>query len=269
MDGLPALAMKRRPFLKTAALLAASFSLPRRLRAAILFTPRKQTQQKGNMPHYPHTSLSFSPSPLSGEDGGLSRSSVDETFSTLRAGAGVGTLSSSPVPVELDASTTTNQFNFLSRGVISFNTSALGAGVNIKSATLKIKGSSKLNGLGSPDFHIAGITLASPPAFVAADFANAGNVSFASMTYADFDGSASVYNSFALNSSGMDAINKTGYTSFCIRLSWDINNNFTGVWSSGQLSKVNFYLAAEGGDLVPLLEIVYTRPLSHYPGNYL
>src|SRR3990167_7115079 len=85
-------------------------------------------------------------------DGWVQRSAVDETFSTIRGGAGTTadtTGSSENTPV-LSSSATTDQFAVLRRGIFCFDTSSIGINSDITSAIISFVGSVKNNGLGSP-----------------------------------------------------------------------------------------------------------------------
>lgn len=195
------------------------------------------------------------------------RGNVDETFSTIRSSAGnsVANLNNTVFGAELDASATTNQFSFLKRGFVTFNTFGLSAAANISAVTLSIYGNAKTNGLGTPDMHVAGVTLGNPYTLVTSDFAKAQTTSFGSISYASF--STTGYNDISLNASGIAAINKVGFTEFSIQLSWDILNNFSGTWSA---SPANSQMAVVNGNGVssqrPKLTITYEQ--SALFGNY-
>lgn len=191
-------------------------------------------------------------------DGLVQRGGVNESFSTIRAGAGnVGAATPTTNEALLRGSSTSNQFDYLTRSIICFDTSALTASASISSAVFSGYGSSKSNGLGSADIHICAATPAATDAIVAADFSQLGSTSFANVTYASF--STTGYNNFTLNASGISNISKTGVSKFGYRLSWDINNSFTGTWGSFQSSTLYIRSADQTGTSQdPTLVVTYT-----------
>jgi hypothetical protein len=193
-------------------------------------------------------------------DGPVNRVSVDETFSTIRAGAGnQGGLEStaSDFCAALTASATSNQYANLRRSIFNFDTSAIGSTSTITSATFSVVGVAKANGLGSDDIHVCGATPSSTASIPAAAFAQIGSTSFGSIVYASW--STSAYNDFTLNGSGLSNISKTGVSSFALRLSWDINNSFGGVWASGLSTSFNCSFADTTGTASdPKIVVTYT-----------
>ena len=197
-------------------------------------------------------------------DGRVYRSSVNEAFATIIAGAGtgVGDAGADNIVCNLVASATSNQFAQLIRGIFLFDTSALGA-CNISAVTLSLNGGAaelgavKTNGLGSPDLHIAGSTTASNTALSNSDYANVGGTSFGSVTYANIQAVDS-YTDWSLNASGITNISKAGVSKFSLRHSWDINGSFTGAWGSGAASHFGFRLAETAGTTKdPKLVVTY------------
>ncbi len=193
-------------------------------------------------------------------DGIAYRSVASETFATIQGGAGTGfSTTVAYCQMEVLASTTTNQFQTLVRSIMTFNTAQiglLGTDVSILSATLSLFGGAKANALGgSPDVHIAGATPASNNDVVAADYSQCGTTSFGSVVYASI--STSGYNNIVMNDSGLANINVSGISKFSGRLSWDINNSFTGVWASNGDAIVQMNSKDSGlGD--PKLTVVYS-----------
>ncbi len=191
-------------------------------------------------------------------DGIVQRGSVNETFSTIRSGAGnVSSNTTTTIEALLRGSSTSNQFDFLTRGIMCFDTSALTATASISAAVLKGFGNNKSNGLGSADVHICGATPASTSSLANSDYGQLGSTSFANISYASF--STSAYNTFTLDSNGIANISKTGISSFGFRLSWDMNNSFTGTWGSFATSLAYIRSADQTGTSEdPYLEITYS-----------
>lgn len=168
-------------------------------------------------------------------DGQVRRSSVDETFSTIRNGAGNNrSLTGSTAGILLSSSSTTDQYNELDRCIFTFDTSTIGNSASVDSATFSLFGAALGSGLGSPDLHCAGATPASNTTLANSDYGQCQTTSFGSIANASFSGSA--YNNMALNASGIANINKTGISAFSAQISWDLNNSFGGVWASLQNS---------------------------------
>lgn len=198
-------------------------------------------------------------------DEGIDRDSVDESLATIRAGAGVAygysnfgfSRDGGNAAVAINSSATTNQFATLGRFIATFDTSALGSGATITGAVISLYGFSKRSNLGSPDLHSCGATPSNVANIAIADFSNLGTVSFGSLANASWSNAG--YNGITLNASGIANINKTGISSFGWKLDWDINNSFTGSWTSGDASSFEFR-AADINDLAftPKLVVTYT-----------
>jgi hypothetical protein len=191
-------------------------------------------------------------------DGFSARSGVNENFETIRAGAGnLSGDNNSSEDLILFASTTSNQFQRLKKLIVLYDTSDLTEDVNILSATVSFRGTSKSNGLGSPDFHVVSSTPASNTAVANADYSQVGSDSFGSIPYASF--STTGYNDITMDADGIDNISKSEISKFGARLSWDINGAFGGAWVSGQYSGFSVNMADNTGTTAdPKLTITYS-----------
>lgn len=201
-------------------------------------------------------------------DGNVSRGGVNETFSTIRAGSG-NSFTNTPTTVEawLRGSSTTNQFDYLFRGIMCFDTSSLGASAVISAAVFSGYGSSKTSGLGSDNIHVCGATPAAFDTLANSDFGQVGSTSFANIAFASFNTGA--YNDFTLNSSGQTHINKTGITALGWRLGWDLNNSFGGTW--GSFTSTYMYVRSAdqtGTSEDPYLTVTYTVVNETFPAGY-
>lgn len=166
-------------------------------------------------------------------DGYALRDGVDQTLSNIRSGAGTNADDSGggPYYMDIQCSTTTNQFQGLRRGFFLFDTSSMTDTDVVSSATVLLSGANKTNGLTQEDeLHIVATTPASNTTIAGSDYANVGSTSFGSVAYASW--STSAYNSFTLNASGIAAVTTTGVTKLGCRLGWDLNNSFGGTWAS-------------------------------------
>ena len=195
-------------------------------------------------------------------DGQINRDVTEESFATIRAGAGT---SASPSGAGLQsyigAGTTQDLFIALLHSYLLFDTSSLGASAIISSAKITPHFYAKDNGLGSPDIHVASSNPASNTDLVSADFQNVGRTSFGSLTYASV--TVAAYNDITLNANGLANISLTGISKFSLQLSWDINNSYTGTWVSSGFSRISAYAADQTGTTQdPKLTVTYTVPIT-------
>lgn len=194
-------------------------------------------------------------------DGYVLRDTTSETFSNIRTNAGnIADNTSVTLDITLNASLTTNQYSGLSRSVLMFDTSALGAGAVIDSATLSIYGQAKSNGLGLSAAHAALSLVATSPSststIVASDYGTFSTTKLATdIAFDDF--STSGYNTYTLNASGLANISKTGVSKFGLRLAVD-NDAGTPAWVSGDVTYyVPYATERSGTSQDPVLSITY------------
>jgi len=148
---------------------------------------------------------------------------------------------------------TENNFAGCGRIILLFDTSVLPDECNINSASIFLYGTGKQSGLGKPDLHIASATPTSNTSLITSDYSQVGIISFGNIAYDDF--LTTGYNEISLNSSGIANISKTGISKFSGQSSWDINNNFTGIWVEQGTSDIKFYLADKGVGYKPKLVV--------------
>lgn len=168
-------------------------------------------------------------------DGRVYRNGVSETWATIKAGAGVGTITNEVnayvVMADWDSGVA-DRFQQLSRCFFLFDTSSIGAQNIITDATLSFYGRSKTDfgSSNSPSVNVYSATPASNTTLATGDFNNVGSTAFSTtITYAAFDTAA--YNDFVLNSSGLANISETGISKFSTREpSYDVGSS-TPVWS--------------------------------------
>lgn len=188
---------------------------------------------------------------------------VNETFSTIRGGAGTNEWQSdtaTTIEVRLDASTTSNQYQMLGRSFLLFDTSSLPDDAIINSVTLSLYGNGKVTTLGTTGFdvHVAASNPSSNTAIAYTDHSNISRTSFGSLAYASY--ATGSYNDITLNASGIAAISKTGVTKFSLQSGWDLNNSFGGSWSSGAATLLRFESSDTAvSNAKPKLTIDYTE----------
>lgn len=190
-------------------------------------------------------------------DGRANRGGVDEAFSTIRAGAGNGSLVSEPnLSLKITAEATTDRYAILNRVFASFSTSALGVTAQISAVVIALYLSSKENDLGSSDLYIVASTQAAANTIDSSDYALRGSTSFGTATYASL--TASAYNNITLNASGEAAISKTSVTKLALLLGFDFLN-VAPTWADS-LSTDFVFNAADNASNKPKLTITYTVP---------
>ena len=200
---------------------------------------------------------------------GQTRRVADEVWATIRSGAGTGAFPSGQTSMpwgRAAASATTNQWEVIARSFALFNTSSIPDTDNVDSATISGYGITVRDNLGSQFINLVAGTPAANNNLVAADFnlANHGSTKFITNTL--ISGlSTGVYNNFALNASGLAAINKTGITKFSLRIVSDIDN-VEPTWSSGNDAVFDISEADETGTTQdPKLVIEHSVAITFVP----
>jgi hypothetical protein len=142
---------------------------------------------------------------------------------------------------------------YIRRPCFEFDTSSLGASANISSGQITVTITSTDQDADNTSFNLFYFTRGSTPgtAFVANDYDEAQGT--AGSTAKDISG-LSTPQTFTLNASALAAINKTGYTQFCLRLSSD--------YSDSAPSGRNALFGGDGNAVSeadrPRLELTYT-----------
>lgn len=187
-------------------------------------------------------------------DGRTIRHAVNQTFTNIQNGA--GTLASATVAEDipsctLGGSATTDQFQRLDRVAFGFPTGTLPDTDTISAANLSFyRGASGiLTDLGDTDINVVSVTLASEADVGTADYAIANWGTTLWATGVAISTWAAGYNDIALNATGIAAISQTGNSFFGLRSKWDVDNSFTGTWSSGAftIAYVNHVDSADSG----------------------
>lgn len=178
-------------------------------------------------------------------------------WADIRAGAGSSTLNY--IQGDLLSDSKTGTYYRLTRGVTSFNTSALTAGATITAATISYFGNNKANALGDPTANVTVISPApdSATSYVAGDYDHINDTVLMDTAFDYATWSKTGYNTGTLNSSGRSAINKTGYTCLMFRLGWDISNSPAYVKSVAS-NLVAYPTNYAGTDHDPYLYITYS-----------
>lgn len=197
-------------------------------------------------------------------DGNVGRQAVNETWGTIRIGAGNvrDDTSTDSYLLRIVASATTNQFAELWRAIFLFDTSALTAPASISAAVMSLRGTLKADALSTtPDVDIYTSTPGSNTGLANSDYAQIGTTSQtgSAKTYASFSDAA--YNDFTFDATGRGNVSKTGVSKFGARnANRDVANSAPS-WVSGQTSQLWCYYADRTGTTEdPKLVVTYTIP---------
>jgi len=195
------------------------------------------------------------------------------SYATIRAAAGDGAGTGSTTNyVNLEATTTANQYGLIQRHCTIYDLSDLPAGCTISSVKLYLYVYQKGNGLGSPDYNVTTFTPASDTALEAGDYDSFGSTALATAkAYSSLTNGNFHYWDF--NASGIAAI-IDGYNRFMLRDSWDVGNSFGGTWASNASTWLRIY-STEAGSNAPYVVVEYTEgaatslPVFDYHFNHI
>jgi hypothetical protein len=184
-------------------------------------------------------------------------------WATLYNGAGTSAdYTSATFFVNIDSTTTTNQFGSNFRDAVLFDTSDLGSGATITGATMEVVVTAKYSNLYADTVGIGTSDPDSTSALVSSDYANSHWTSTRQATdiaVSSLTADSSTYNVFTLNATGEGNINKTGITKFSLRYGSDLDGGGP-TWSSNVLNAVIFASSEEtlSSDKQPKLEVTGT-----------
>jgi hypothetical protein len=189
-------------------------------------------------------------------------------FATLQAGTSGSRTSADNLNLGLFlVGSPTSEFAWMSRIFILFNTASLGAGATISAATLSLCQDASYVGLGAFSVNIVSSSPAANTSLTTADYDAVGSTSFSSLS--SFTYGPGSYNNFALNSSGIANISKTGVSKFAGRLGWDFDNSFGGSLVPDGVSGFGGYAAEQSGTASdPKLVVTYTLPIPVFMSQY-
>lgn len=203
-------------------------------------------------PVYTDTTSTFYPDPdveVTSVDGKVGRTGVNQTWANIIVGAGttaddMGNLSL----VQFAATATLNQFGNNYRSIILFDTSSIGTGKTVQSATLSTKTLSKSDTLiASPNINIYGSTPVANTSLSSDDYGQTQSVAFStSIAYADVAATDS-YNDFILNANGLANISITGISKFSGKnANYDVAAS-QPPWVLGEDTAISMYSADSAG----------------------
>ena len=219
---------------------------------------------------HPGPSLTVYPDPdpeTTTVDGYVGRAGVDETWGTLRTGAGNGNgESDTGGPCHrFQGSATSNQFQDIYRAIYLFDTNSIADSDTIDSAIFSLHGTNKTdNQTNTPNLNLYASTPASNTALANADFGQVGSTAFATaVTWANQNTGA--YTDLTVNATGLLDISKTGVTKFGTRnANYDVDN-VAPTWGSGGFGTYNIKNADTAGTGTdPKLVVESTAEVSYY-----
>lgn len=200
-------------------------------------------------------------------DGIVRRSSVDETFATIRAGAGTHVDdTANDYPAGMFASVTTNQFIHLYRSAFMFDLSAIAIGADtINSLVFSVYVNNYTNGLGNDVNYIVDVTPTANNTLATGDYGNFTTTLLSDGNITDNAPTNGAYNGLTFNATGLSKI--ANITKIGMRGGWDKNNSFAGSWSNGLRSSLTIYFADQTGTTTdPKVDVDYTLliPTTNY-----
>ena len=157
-------------------------------------------------------------------DGYVARD-IEAAWSTIRAGAGTVVDDATTVGdmTRISYGQLSSQYTFLGRTPFLFDTSSIGSGQSVSSATFEVYVTATDNTIGNLSFVLVASTPASNTGLVAADYSQTGATAL-SDTVAVNDITTNAYNTWTLNAAGLAAINTTGITKLALVFENDRSN---------------------------------------------
>lgn len=200
-------------------------------------------------------------------DGYMRHVQANMTWAQIRAAAGTEANSTAEfMYMTYMQPYSTTRWNRLGRGGFTFDTSSLGAGATINSATLStFHYAAAINNVFNISANIYSFVPANNNALVAGDFDSLGTTAFSTTKHSG-DITHPAYNDWVLNSSGRSAISKTGITRLGSRdTDYDASGSTPPIsgWTSGA---AQIYIRASdyvGTSEDPVLTIGYTTGTTH------
>lgn len=182
-------------------------------------------------------------------------------WSVIRATStgGSATDGGSTFAIVIQCDAAENKWDLFRRGFFLFDTSALGAGATISSATFGLVITAKTDDF-SDSISMVTTTPASNTELVVGDFNQIGTTKQATdLTLAGLTADSATFNSFTLNSTGLGNISLTGISKFGVRMTSD-NDDSEPTYVQNDVGHIQVAAAEEtlSGDKRPKLVVTYT-----------
>lgn len=195
-------------------------------------------------------------------DGTVFRAGVGEVFGDICTGAGTGadTTATPNDCASMQASTVTDRFTSLFRGIFLFDTSSILVTDALSAAVLTLTGDVKGNGLGSHGVVITGSAPAIDSNLDGSDFETISKTAFCSAVAYGSLATSGGTTDFTFNGTGIAAIALgSGRTKLASMMDWDQAESFGGSWVLGDASYWLVHMADESGTTQdPLLTVTHT-----------
>ena len=192
-------------------------------------------------------------------DGHVKRDDVNEAWSTIRTSTGtlVDSSSSNFNFGAIACNPPVDKYSSLSRGFMLFDTSAIGSGYAVTSATLGVYGSVNVDTWSAfaPTYNLYSSNPTSTTALANGDYLTLGTTAFSDTSKAHSDFADDAYNTFTLNSSGIAAIDMEGISKFGGRNTNDASGT-EPTWEESAEVKV-VVLSADSASNKPKLSVTY------------
>jgi len=168
-------------------------------------------------------------------DGPVHRDGVNESFATIRAGAGNGAYPDATTAYINNTGNGSTGFVDWRRGIILFDTSALTSGATISAGVLSLYIKSEYVQIGNIGECLVSANPANTNNLVNADYAiaNFGTTELATRRSITSDNNPNAYYGFTLNASGLSNVSKTAISKFGNLNSWDFDNTNGSTGGSG------------------------------------
>lgn len=195
------------------------------------------------------------------EDGRVYRTGNDETWAAQQGGNGQGAQQGSADPgnewVQLQTSTTSNQWAQCIRGIAQFDTSAIPDDSIIDSATLGLYIINRDQTIAGQSVNIVDAPTADPTTLAAGDYQTMGSTQLATaLTLAGMTNS--VFNTWTFNSTGRASISLTGTSKYGFRFVSDITNT-APTWASNVGAAMNArWHTTNAGSSKPVLTVTFS-----------
>lgn len=199
-------------------------------------------------------------------------SNSGSVFSTVRS-AGTGSSVVADCTYGLVGTRSDGGSYYFERAFFNIDTSAIGAGSTITSATFYFYRNTRddVNSHNDSGMVLVANSSSSNTTLGTSDFGSVGSTRLASdLTGLDNTNPSYNWTTFTLNSAGLSAISKTGYTKLCVRTVRDVDNNSSGVATNTQPYHL-YYGEGNTDDTSkkPYLEVTYTAGATGNTAKFL
>ncbi len=189
-------------------------------------------------------------------DGNIHNATQDTSWATLRGVSGTSMVDDNAYCYDsYSSSATSNQWKWISRSELLFDTSPIGSGKYLASAVFSIYGDTYYGANGSSSLVVVSSNPASNTGVSLADFDNFGTTSFGSLAHSSFN--ATGYNDITLNASGLAAIAVSGITKLGTRGNYDVTGDTPPNWSASTTYGVRYCSSDMGAGYKPKLVVTY------------